>query len=59
MLPFGPLEFLIILIIFMVFFGAGKLGDLGGALRRGITLFKRNAGIGQSDKNDKNKPVKG
>ena len=47
MLPFGPFEFIIILVIFLIFFGAGKLGDLGGALRRGITLFKQNAGIGE------------
>jgi sec-independent protein translocase protein TatA len=63
MLPFGPFELIIILVIFMIFFGAGKLGDLGGALRKGVTLYKQNAGIGEGDKNDKNKddnkPVKG
>jgi Sec-independent protein translocase protein TatA len=59
MLPFGPFELVIILVIFLIFFGAGKLGDLGGAVRRGITLFKQNAGIGESDKKDQNKPLKG
>ena len=59
MLPFGPFEFVIILVIFMIFFGAGKLGDLGGAIRRGVTLFKQNAGIGQDDKKDENKRLKG
>jgi sec-independent protein translocase protein TatA len=59
MLPFGPFELVIILIIFLIFFGAGKLGDLGGAVRRGITLFKQNAGIGEGDKKDQNKPLKG
>ena len=59
MLPFGPLELVIILVIFLIFFGAGKLGDLGGAVRRGITLFKQNAGIGEGDKKDQHKPLKG
>ena len=59
MFPFGPLEFVIILVIFMIFFGAGKLGDLGGALRRGISLFKQNAGIGEPDRKDDDRPVKG
>ena len=61
MLPFGPFEFAIILVIFMIFFGAGKLGDLGGAIRRGVKLFKQNAGIGESDndKKDEKKRLKG
>jgi Sec-independent protein translocase protein TatA len=59
MLPFGPFEFIIILVIFMIFFGAGKLGDLGGAIRRGVTLFKQNAGIGEDPKKDQNKTLKG
>ena len=37
----------------MIFFGAGKLGDLGGALRRGIdNCSSRTAGIGQPDQKD-------
>jgi TatA/E family protein of Tat protein translocase len=59
MLPFGPFELIIILVILAIFFGAGKLGDLGGALRRSITLFKQNAGIGEGEKKDQNKPLKG
>jgi Sec-independent protein translocase protein TatA len=59
MLPFGPFEFVIILIIFMIFFGAGKLGDVGGAIRRGFTLFKKNAGIGEADNKDEQKKLKG
>ena len=49
----GPFEFIVILVIFMIFFGAGKLGDLGGAVGRGIREFKRNAGIGESEKDKK------
>jgi sec-independent protein translocase protein TatA len=59
MFPFGPIELVIILVIFLIFFGAGKLGDLGGAVRRGISLFKQNAGIGEGDKKDGNKQTKG
>ena len=55
---FGVWEWIIILVIFVIFFGAGKLGDLGGALRRSISLFKQNAGIG-GDKNEPQKPLKG
>jgi sec-independent protein translocase protein TatA len=54
----GPLEFIIILVIFMIFFGAGKLGNVGGAIGRGIQEFKKNAGIGESneDKQDDQHP---
>ena len=48
----GPFEFAIVLVIFFIFFGAGKLGQVGGAVRRGVTLFKQNAGIGEADKKD-------
>ncbi|MCC7370406.1 MAG: twin-arginine translocase TatA/TatE family subunit [Chloroflexi bacterium] len=54
----GLFEFLIILVIFMIFFGAGKLGDLGGAVNRGIRLFKENAGFGASAKKDDDKQLK-
>jgi sec-independent protein translocase protein TatA len=39
----GPIELILILVIFVIFFGAGKLGELGGAVRRGIKEFKKNA----------------
>ncbi|MGE3271398.1 MAG: twin-arginine translocase TatA/TatE family subunit [Chloroflexota bacterium] len=54
----GPLEFIIILVIFMIFFGAGKLGDVGGAINRGFRNFKEQAGFGDSDKKDENKQLK-
>jgi sec-independent protein translocase protein TatA len=56
---FGVWEWIIILVIFVIFFGAGKLGDLGGALRRSIENFKQNAGIGDGDDKDKKKSLKG
>ena len=41
----GPIELILIVVIFIIFFGAGKLGDLGGALGRGIREFKKNASL--------------
>ena len=41
----GPIELILIVVIFMIFFGAGKLGDLGGALGRGLQEFKKNASL--------------
>lgn len=55
---FGVWEWLIILVIFIIFFGAGKLGNLGGALRRSIDNFKQTAGFGD-DKQDDQKKLKG
>jgi sec-independent protein translocase protein TatA len=56
----GPVEFILILVIFLIFFGAGKLGDLGGAVGRGLKEFRKNASI-DTPKDDKSKdrPVSG
>ena len=39
----GPTELIIILLIIIAIFGAGKLADLGGALGRGIGDFRKAA----------------
>ncbi len=41
-MPFrvGPLELVIILLIVVAVFGAGKLASLGGALGRGVKEFR-------------------
>lgn len=39
-MPLGAPELLIILVIVALVFGVGKLGDIGGALGRGIREFK-------------------
>ena len=36
----GPGELIIILLIVIVIFGAGRLGDIGGALGKGIREFR-------------------
>ena len=43
MLPhFGPMELVIILVIALMIFGAGKLPEVGSALGRGIKEFKKS-----------------
>lgn len=37
----GPFELIIILVIVLAIFGAGRLGELGGALGRGIREFRK------------------
>jgi len=39
----GWQELLIVLVLVMIIFGAGKLTDVGGALGRGIKEFKAEA----------------
>jgi len=37
----GPTELIILLVIILVVFGAGKLPEIGGALGKGIKNFKK------------------
>ena len=37
----GPTELVIILVIILIIFGAGRLPEIGGALGKGIRAFKR------------------
>ena len=37
----GPTELIIILVIVLIIFGAGRLADVGGALGRGISEFRK------------------
>jgi sec-independent protein translocase protein TatA len=43
MFGLGMPELLIILVIILIIFGAGKLPDIGGALGKGIKNFKKAA----------------
>ncbi len=48
----GVPELLIILVIIVVVFGVGRLGELGGALGKGISEF-RKASSGESEEDEK------
>ena len=37
----GPTELIIILVIIIIIFGVGRLGEIGGALGKGIREFRR------------------
>jgi sec-independent protein translocase protein TatA len=47
MFGLGSTELIIILVLVLVIFGAGKLPEIGGALGKGIRSFKK--GISDSD----------
>lgn len=36
-------ELLVILVIVLIVFGAGKISEIGGALGRGISEFRKNS----------------
>ena len=44
----GPTELIIVLVIILIIFGAGRLPEIGSALGRGIKEFRK----GQSDQVD-------
>lgn len=48
-MPVGPFELIIILVIIVIFFGVGKLPQIGGALGEGIREFRNSA---KDDEND-------
>ncbi len=39
----GPTELVILLVIILIVFGAGKLPEIGGALGKGIKNFKKSS----------------
>lgn len=54
MFGIGMSELVIILIIVLIIFGAGKLPEIGKGLGKGIKNFK-NAVAGNDDENDEKK----
>jgi sec-independent protein translocase protein TatA len=48
----GPTELIIILVIVLAIFGAGKLSSLGGALGRGVKDFRAAMGDGEKNGGD-------
>jgi sec-independent protein translocase protein TatA len=51
MFGLGPTELIIILVIVLIIFGAGKLPEIGGGMGKAIRNFKK----GVSDPDKKNK----
>ena len=45
----GPFEAVMIVIALILVFGVGKLGDLGGAVGRGIREFKNEVNLAKKD----------
>ena len=54
---FGPLELIIILVIILIIFGAGKLPEIGSGLGKGIKNFK-NATTGSKVEKKEDDPEK-
>jgi sec-independent protein translocase protein TatA len=48
----GPFELVVILVIVIIFFGVGRLGEVGGALGKGLREF-RKAASGEYDEKEK------
>ena len=52
-----PWHLVLILIIALVIFGPGKLGDIGGSLGRGIREFKSSMTFDETGEKKAEKPV--
>lgn len=48
----GPTELIIVLVIFVLLFGAKKLPELGGSIGKGIKNFKRGIDDASEDDED-------
>lgn len=53
----GPAELIIILAIVVVLFGASRIGDIGGAIGRGIREFRREVKEGSEEEKKETPPA--
>ena len=53
----GPAELIIILAIVVVLFGASRIGDIGGAIGRGIREFRREVKQGEQEPENEKTPA--
>ncbi|HPL63522.1 MAG: twin-arginine translocase TatA/TatE family subunit [Syntrophales bacterium] len=58
MFGIGMPELIIILVIILIIFGAGKLPDIGGALGKGIKNFKKSVNEAEESPQEKKKEEK-
>jgi sec-independent protein translocase protein TatA len=47
----GPTELIIVLVIILIIFGVGRLGEIGGALGKGIREFRKGQS-GEADEDE-------
>ena len=59
MFGLGLPELLVILVIVVIIFGAGKLPEIGAGLGKGIRNFKEATKSGETKKIDDTKPPEG
>lgn len=52
----GPTELIIVLVIVLVIFGAGKIADIGGALGKGVKDFRASVKEEASDAEEEETP---
>ncbi len=57
MFGLGMQELVIILVIILIIFGAGKLPEIGGALGKGIRNFKKSVNEPQENKEADTKKI--
>jgi len=55
MFGLGTTELIVILVIIMVLFGAGKLPEIGSGLGKAIKNFKKSSSEDETNKEDKDK----
>jgi sec-independent protein translocase protein TatA len=58
MFGLGTTELIIILVLVMIIFGAGKLPQVGGALGKGLRNFKDGVKDGNEEKKSEEEPDK-
>ena len=55
---FGPLEIGLIVLVILIFFGVGKLPQVGGAIGKGMRAFRRGQrGEDEEDEVVEKKPI--
>ena len=57
MFGLGPWELLIILVIVLVIFGAGKLPEIGAGIGKGIKNFKKGVAEFETDEKEAAKKI--
>ena len=55
---FGPLEIGLIVLVILIFFGVGKLPQVGSALGKGIRAFRKGQSGEESETDDNEVAVK-